>query len=100
MNALAQDAFQYLSQDVPIETQTPGMYNTLLEAALRASDMQMAKRLLQTMDDAGVAPDSRTAASALRVMVGCPVARHFTICSFWQGLTGNRACLDMQDLGR
>lgn len=68
-----QEAFTYLSQEVPIEAQTPGMYNSLLEAALRASDAQMAGRVLQMMEDGGLAPDDRTAAAALRVMVGCPV---------------------------
>ncbi len=94
MNAWAQDAFQYLSQEVPVEALTPGMYNSLLEAALRASDMQMAKRLLQTMDDAGVAPDTRTAAAALRVAVGCPAAQHAIMCPACHNVA-SCTCLDI-----
>ena len=80
MHAWSQDACEYLSQEVPVEAQTPGMYNSLMEAALRASNTQMAKRVLDMMDDAGVAPDSRTAAAALRVMVGCPAAQYAIMC--------------------
>ena len=72
--ASVQEAFQYLSQEVPIEAQTPGMYNSVLKAARRASDTQMASRVLQMMEDVGVSPGSRTAAVALRIMVGSSAA--------------------------
>ena len=32
MHAWSQDACEYLSQEVPVEAQTPGMYNSLMEA--------------------------------------------------------------------
>ena len=82
-----QEAYQYLSQEVPTESQTPGMYTSLLEAALRAADMRVARRALQLMEDVGVAPDSRTAAAALRIMVGCPAAQPASISSSWAPVT-------------
>ena len=71
---MVQEALHYLREEVSAEAQTAGMYNSILEAALYERDSQIAYEALELMQDAAVAPDSRTAAAALRIMVGCMTA--------------------------
>lgn len=52
--------------------QTTPMYNSILEAALHLNDTQIASQALQLMAAAGVPRNGRTAAAALRIVVGCP----------------------------
>lgn len=48
------------------------MYNSLLEAAQHSGKSKIAEQALQLMEEAGVAPNSRTVCAALRLLVGCP----------------------------
>jgi pentatricopeptide repeat protein len=72
-----QEALHYLRNEVPPRSQTAPMYNSLLEAAQHSGKSKVAEQALQLMDEAGVAPNSRTVCAALRLLVGCPASPFF-----------------------
>ena len=84
---------QYLSDEVPPEAQTAPMHNSILEAALHSGNGKLALEALQHVCLSGSPRNNRTAAAALRIMVGspkppvlCPCARRkcsscCTLCS-------------------
>ena len=53
------------------------MYNSLLEAAQHSGKSKIAEQALQLMEEAGVAPNSRTVCAALRLLVGSPASPFF-----------------------
>ena len=72
---------QYLSDEVPPEAQTAPMHNTILEAALHSGDGKLALGALQHVCLSGSPRNSRTAAAALRIMVGSPKSPMLCPCA-------------------
>ena len=74
---IVQEALHYLRIEVPPRAQTAPMYNSLLEAAQHSGNSKIAEQALQLMEEAEVAPNSRTVCAALRLLVGCPASPLF-----------------------
>ena len=69
---MAQEALQYLSDEVPSESQTAPMHNSILEAALHSGDGKLALEVLQHVCASELPHNSRTAGAMLRIMVSSP----------------------------